>query len=469
MPTIRLIPSTYYLSSTQYLSVSNAANMYHNTDNTSHATVTNSRTSTTSYYIYLRGFNFDDIPSGAVVSSFSVKLKAYESGVSTSDSYKPYLADGTTAINGSCPAITATASVHTFTGITADWETISGYGDDFGIRINCRRASRNTTGYMYIYGAEIEVTYSMPNPRTITTTLSGSGTILPSGQSTAYDGDEFELTITPTNISDTVTVTLNGTDVTSELEEHHSGGSSTSTSQTAASFTTELSASGANFYTSSSSTGNYFNYAVGHTAESPGSTSTSYNTYVKDNGSNTATGWAWYTFNFSAIPETAEVQSIEVKCYGACESTTHDSTHKADMSLYSGSELKSNIQHFTSTSNSTVTISDPGEWTRDELQNARLKFEVAYYGGRLFGITWEVTYSYGGSLHHYTYTYTVSGNATIAVVIGGGSGDTAKLYVKVNGSWVEVAAAYKKVNGSWVQQTDITSLFSSGINYKKGN
>jgi hypothetical protein len=44
MATIRLIPSTYYLSNTSYLSVSNASNMYHNTDNTTYATVTNSRT-----------------------------------------------------------------------------------------------------------------------------------------------------------------------------------------------------------------------------------------------------------------------------------------------------------------------------------------------------------------------------------------------------------------------------------------
>ena len=152
MATIRLIPSTYYLSSTSYLSVSNASNMYTNTDSTTYATVYNSRTSTTSYYIYLQGFNFDDIPSGAVVNSFTVKLKAYESGVSTSDSYKPYLANGTTAINGSCSAITTTASVHTFTGITADWEDIVGYGDDFGIRINCRRASRNTALNITCYG-----------------------------------------------------------------------------------------------------------------------------------------------------------------------------------------------------------------------------------------------------------------------------------------------------------------------------
>ena len=41
MATIRLIPSTYAVSSTTYLSVSNASNMYHNIDNTTYATITN--------------------------------------------------------------------------------------------------------------------------------------------------------------------------------------------------------------------------------------------------------------------------------------------------------------------------------------------------------------------------------------------------------------------------------------------
>ena len=466
MATARLVASTYYLSSTTYLSISNTSNMYTNTDSDTYATVTNSQTGTTSYYLYIRGFNFSAIPSGAVINSWTVKLKARESGISTSSSYAPKLCNGTSQITSTCTAVSTTATVHEFTGVSVDWDTIVGYGSNFGIRINCRRSSRNTTGYMYVYGAEIEVDYTLPDPRTITTTLSGDGTISPSGTTTSYDGMEFELTITPTTKGDPVTVTNNGTDVTGDLEEHYASGTESTVSETAESYTTELSASGANFYTSSSSTGNYFNYAVGHTAESPGSTSTSYNTYVKDNSNNTATGWAWYTFDFSAIPSNAEIESVEVKCYGACESTTHDSTHKANITLYSGSNLKSTEQYFTSTSNSTITITDPGDWTRDELLDARLKFEVAYYGGRLFGITWKVTYMVGTTPDYYTYVYTVSGDATIAVVIG--TPETNSLWFKSNGSWVQAAVVYKKVNGSWVEQSDLTNVFVSGVNYVKG-
>jgi len=121
MPTIRLIPSTYALSNSSYLSVSNASSMYDNTDSTDYATITNTRNnSTSSYYIYLRGFNFDDIPNNAVVSNFTIKLKARESGVAQSSSYQPYLADGTEIINGSCSYPTSTVQTFTFNGISAD-------------------------------------------------------------------------------------------------------------------------------------------------------------------------------------------------------------------------------------------------------------------------------------------------------------------------------------------------------------
>ena len=59
----------------------------------------------------------------------------------------------------------------------------------------------------FIYSAQIEVTYTISDPRTITSILSGNGTINQSGAQTYYDGDEYELTITPTNSNDTVTVT----------------------------------------------------------------------------------------------------------------------------------------------------------------------------------------------------------------------------------------------------------------------
>ena len=448
MATIRLIPSTYYLSSTQYLSVSNESNMYANTDSTTYATVYNSRSSTTSYYIYIRGFNFDDIPSSAVVSSFTIKLKAYESGVSTSDSYKPYLANDTTAINGSCPAITATASVHTFSGLTADWDDIVNYGEDFGIRINCRRASRNTAGYMYIYGAEIEVEYTVPTSATVTSTLSGNGTIVPSGATSTYEGAEYTLTITPTNKSDTVTATKNGTDITSQLVAHGTGADITVVPESA---TTNSIQSGSS----------YAQYAVGHSAESPYSSTS--NMYASSGN----TGYAQYSFDFSDIPSTATIESIEVRCHGHRESNTISSTYVSQCAIYNGSTEISDVVDFPSTSASIITLEPNVTVTRSMLDSITIRHFVGYYGGLVTGISFDVTYSTGGN-DHYTYTYTVDGNATIAVVIGGAT-PTQIVYFKVNGSWVEASEVYKKVNGSWVKQTNFSNIFDDNMNYKLGN
>lgn len=451
MATIRLVPSTYYLSSSSYLSVSSADNMYENTDSTTYATVTNSRTSTTSYYIYLRGFNFDDIPSSAVVSSFTIKLKARQSGVSTSDSYKPYLANGTTAINGSCDVITTTATVHTFSGLSADWDDIVGYGSNFGIRINCRRASRNTTSYMYIYGAEIEVTYTVPNPRTITTTLSGDGTISPSGATTSYDGEEFELTITPTNTSDTVTATKNGTDITSDLVGHGAG---TTVSTVLGEY--HLVSGGFN-----GSGASYFQGIVGNGVDASQTTSNYYSS------SSSTQAVFTYSLAFTNIPSSATIERVYCEVNGHAESTSQESEYMC-VQLKSGSTELSEEINFkdVSTSNTTITLEADTIPTVTQLASMVLECTLGYYGGAINGATCYVVYSVGG-VEYYTYTYIVDGDATIAVTIGGG-GSTATMYFKNGSTWTAATAVYKKVSGSWVRQTDLSNVFSTGVNYRKG-
>ena len=448
MATIRLVPSTYYLSSTSYLSVSSADNMYANTDSDTYATVTNSQTGTTSYYIYLRGFDFDSLPSSAVVSDFTIKLKARESGVTTSTSYYPRICNGTTTLTGSCGMPSTSVQTLSFSGLQVDFDTIKGYGANFGIRINCRRASRNTTGYMYIYGAEIEVTYTIQNPRTITTALTGNGTISPSGTNTYYDGNEVELVITPTNKSDTVTATRDGVDITSQLVAHGAGSTSTFTA-------TDVTTSGIQ------SGSSYAEYAVGNTAEDPYSSTS--NMYA----SSGSTGYAAYSFDFSSIPSTATIEEIEVRCYGHRESSTIDSSHVSQCVLYQGNTAVSEEVDFPSTSSSMITVTPNQTITRSELDNITLRHYVGYYGGLVLGISFDVTYSTGTGLDHYTYTFTVSSDSTIAVVIGGSVAQP-KLSIKSGGAWVEVTAAYVKQNGTWVLQSDVTNVFQSGVNYRRG-
>ncbi len=163
MATATLIPSSYYVSSA-YLSLSDENNMYTNVSSTTYATLTNTYASTSYFYFYLRGFNIGTIPADAVVSSFTVKLKGRASGAYNS---AMYLCNGTTTIaNATATQIpnSSSATTRTFANGSLTWANIASYGSNFGIRINCRRNSRYTQPYYYIYGAEIDVTYEVPAP-----------------------------------------------------------------------------------------------------------------------------------------------------------------------------------------------------------------------------------------------------------------------------------------------------------------
>lgn len=204
----------------------------------------------------------------------------------------------------------------------------------------------------------------------------------------------------------------------------------------------------------------YAEYAVGHSAESPYSSTN--NMYA----SQSSTGYAAYSFDFSDIPSNATIEDIEVRCHGHRESSTISSTYVSQCVLYQGTTAISDEVDFPSTSSSIITLTPNTLPTRSQLDNVTVRHYVGYYGGLVTGISFVVTYSTGSGVDHYTYTYTVTGDATIAVVIGG-QAEQPKLYVKLNGVWTQVTG-YKKVNGSWAEQ-DISTLFDSTKKYVKGN
>lgn len=452
MATIRLVPSTYSLSTTS-LSVSDAANMYTNTDSTTYGTV--STTSSSSRYLYLKGFNFSDIPSGAIINSFSIKFKANESGMSTSSSYRPYICNDTTTLTCTASAISTTVTTQTFTGITADWDTISGYGSNFGIRFTIRRSGGGSgTGYCYIYGAEILVDYTMPVSATVTSTLIGDGTISPSGITSTYEGAEYTLTITPIDKSATVTATKNGAAITSSLVAHYAETSASTVLGTYSLISGGFNGSGAS----------YFQGIVGNGYDATQTTSNYYSS-----GSGT-TAVFQYSMAFTNIPSNAIIDRVYVMVNGHAESTSNASEYMC-VQLKSGSTTFTEQLNFKDigTSNSTQTLEATTLPTVSQLSSMVLECTLGYYGGAINGATCYVEYSLpSAELQYYTYTYIVDGDATIAVVIGGSS-ETDKVFLKINSTWVEASAVYIKSNGSWVQQSDLTAVFDTTDNYKVVN
>lgn len=171
MATARLVPSIMYTTETA-LSITNESNAYANTDSTTVATITNTNASTNNRYIYVRGFNFSSIPANATVSAFTVKIKGYYSnGYSAS----LYLCNGTTRQSGATgSSFSSSSATITLRNGSLTWDTIKGWGDNFGIRVNCRRNQKDTQAVFYIYGAEIEVTYTAPQTDSAYIKVNGS-------------------------------------------------------------------------------------------------------------------------------------------------------------------------------------------------------------------------------------------------------------------------------------------------------
>lgn len=459
MAVAHIVGSQYTRSNTNYVTVTDPNNMYDPVSDTSdYATLRGraGRSSNSTYYAFIHGFDFSQIPSNATVSGFRVLIKAYRGQymATGNTNYRIKLASqpsNSYTIGNTTLSVDLATTVDTYEIPTGSltWQTLSGYGSNFSIDIPLRNSSTSSSNYpyIYVYGAEVEVTYTLPNPRTITTTLSGSGTIDPSGTNTYYDGNTFELTITPTNSSDTVTATKNGVDITSDLISHTGG----TENRVLGSYT--LVSGGFN-----GSGATYFQGLVGKGADGTQTTSNYYSS-----GSGTIAVFT-YDMGFD-IPSDATITRVWCEVNGHAESTSQSSEYMCAQ-LRSGNTNLSSELNFKSigTSNTTQTLEASTLPTVSQLADMVLQCRLGYYGGAINGATAHVTYTMSGI--EYTYSYTVNGDATIAVVIGGGT--TATIYYKVNGAWVEASIVYKKVNGAWVQQSDLTSVFDPNTNYVKG-
>lgn len=441
MATIRLIPSTYAVSNSSYAKVTNASNMYHNTDNNTYATLQNTRNSTSNtYYVYIRGFNFGSVPSNAVVSSFTVKIKASESYMSTSSSYRLSLYNGTTAISNTTATSSLSTSVKTLTfpiPTTLTWDDIKGDGANFGIRVPMRRSSTSYSSYVYVYGAEIEVTYTVPVYHSVTITNSTAATV------TASDSNPLEGTDV-TIMSDTISgiaVTDNGTDVTSQFV-HHSGTTGEYTIENRGSYGFALSNG---YYVSQ-------NKGVDKTAAV---CRVSFNLPVAATVTFTYINYAEEAYDFGVFGNLDTALSTTYYSAGSSGATITDSSYK--LACNSSTYNKSTTQTLTYSNVAAGEHYIDVKYSKDDASaahNDTLQFQVAI--------------TYNQSVSYYSYSITnIQADHAIVVSPSGGGGE--QFYVKVSGTYRAVSAVYMKVNGSWVQQTNLSSLFNTNTKYVQRN
>lgn len=403
--------------------------MYHNTDNTTYATITNTYASTSSRYLYLRGFNFSSIPSDATINSFTVKIKGYETSLSTSTSYAPRLANGTSAISGTTATTNFGTSVKTITIPTGSltWQQITNYGSNFTIMVYVRRSSRNTTGYFYCYGAEIEVDYTIPVQYNVTIQNNTSANVTAS-DTAPYEGDNV---VIRSDIISGISVKDNGTDVTSQFVAVQESGATYSVD----------SVDGAS-YGFALNSNNY--YQSQNTGISKSAALCKVNIHVPVAATLTFTfiNYAEQGYDFGVFGNIDETLSNNYYAAGSSGATITDNNYR--LACNTSTHNKSTTQ----TLSYSLTAGDHFiyvKYSKDDASNANndtLQFKVV--------ITLDEPFTPGT---YYEYTISnITADHTILVVSSGGLSYT--LYTKVNGTWKQ-GTVYVKQNGSWVQVSDV--------------
>ena len=381
MATVTLVPRTVYNGSSSYLTITNSDRMCTDTSSTTYGTVQCTRTSTTSYYVYLRDFDFSLVPSDAIVSNITIKVKGYHSGGNTSTLYM-YSGTGTqVSACGSGTAFTTSASVITFSNTTIDWDTLKGYGSNLGVRINCRRSSKNNANTIYIYGAEIDVTYTVPVYHDVSVTGAE-----PSGTTTVLEGSSF--TATGIGYSSMPTVTDNGVDVTSQVVASSAGSLAV--------------------YPSSNTNSNFTQTNISNAYN--GADNSTYATLDLAGGT---TGTIYFNFGTVSIPTGATLQSVACSATLQFNANGSSSGVTSSFQMYAGSTAKGSANNWvTSATNVAKTTYNltMGTWSASDLSNPRLYITMTNSASSthryiyVYGATLTVSYSVSG----YIYTYTIS-------------------------------------------------------------
>ena len=144
------------------------------------------------------------------------------------------------------------------------------------------------------------------------------------------------------------------------------------------------------------------------------SSNTTYATINLTTGSG-ATTYIYFTFDFSDIPQGATINSVSCTAKTYISTTNSSRITTRQMQLYSGSSAKGSATTI-STSASAVTMS-AGSWTREELQNARIRLyavrgssnTTSTYYFRFYGATFSVEYSINGTAYTINATSNIDG------------------------------------------------------------
>ena len=168
------------------------------------------------------------------------------------------------------------------------------------------------------------------------------------------------------------------------------------------------------------------------------SSNTNYATINLTTGSG-ATTYIYFTFDFSSIPAGATIDSVSCTAKAYINTTNSSRITTRQIQLYSGTTAKGSASTI---SNSTTAFSmTAGTWTRNELQNARIRLygvrgtsnTTSSYYFRFYGATFTVNYSVNGTAYTIGATSNVTGTTVdpASQEVLGGESATVTIYTEL--------------------------------------
>lgn len=455
MASVTLIPSGYIgLTNATIDGSYPITNAYANADSTSYArlNVTASRTAE----IYFT-FDTSSIPSGATITSVTANGKARVSSTTRITNTVMQFYSGSTAKGDNTAFASTTATKRTLS--PGSWTRSE--LNDLQLKVGGTASSSSSSKRIDFYGADITITYTEE-------TVNVTGVSLDQSTATVGAGETITLieTVTPSNATDkSVSWSTSNSSIATVT-----GGVVTGVSTGTARITVTTTDGGYTDYCDVTVTP-----AVTYTFKPASSMEVGKQYLIADGNSGTVnllTDESGGSRILSGV--TATVSGGKITITGSTKNRT----------LF-------NCVRYTSGNDVTITVEKGGRYLYcDNASGLRMNTPATldrfwhYRDNKFWQFKSTTSDGYTDTSTEYKYYLEISnGNFTdnhvtspsieestlpLIYIFKEDTGESDTIYFKNNGSWVEAVNTYKKVNGSWVLQSDLTSVFSSGVNYIKG-
>lgn len=408
MNSLTFIPNGYSSTNSSYLDISSITNAYTNTASTTYATVKITTGRGASNYISLT-FDTSSIPENAIIETISCSAKIAFSSTNTgrTASRSIQLYNGSTAMGSSVSftaSSTASPSTPSITATSAGtWDRDS--LNNIQLRITTIRGTSTSALNMYVYGAELVVSYSEPVKYLVTTTVENGVLLSPESSVEVSGGDSLEISFSGNSNTIFNEMTVNGLGV---IPSHING-------QSSAAATWQV----------STNYGTYSTYTLSNINDGNEST------YWWSSEAQSVGKYVLITFN----------KFVNLNSFQTYSSNSTDYPHSCNLlQVSSDGNLWKTVG----------TFSDAQTSTFSNLNEEHIKYVRIYIeenGVSNWLVINEITMSYETPeiLDKYSYTLSnITEDKEIIIVFK----EKNKILFKINGQWRE-CTAYKKTDGVW--------------------